>query len=126
MSNKRKALMMATGAGTVVALAAAPAVADSPVVTASGGQCEAKWISSNEQFRLRDNDVNDSDYCYVHYALTQPDVANNPSRAQANQDVQGYQYRSTGLANGKTVYWKVCKERQNDNDICSSVRNDAT
>lgn len=99
------------------------AQADSPVITASGGQCEAKWLSSPNQFRIRDNDLADSDYCYVDWGWSSGSLT---SRFSNPQDVGGYFYYTVNVSGHSTIWWKVCKERQNDPDICSSVRSDAT
>lgn len=98
------------------------AQADSPVVYASGTQCEAKWLSASNQFRIRDNDLGDSDYCYVDWGWSS---GNLPNRFSNPQDVGGYFYYTVNVGTHTTIYWKVCKERQNDPDICSSVRGDA-
>lgn len=96
------------------------AVADSPVISASGGQCKAQWLSSPNQFAILDNDVYDSDYCYVQYGWSSGSLTNRISRPQ---DVGGWGYYTVTIG-GSVIWWKVCKERQNDSDICSSVRSD--
>ena len=94
------------------------AAADSAVIKASGGQCEATWQSAPNRFRVRDNDLHDSDYCYVVYAFNRS--LSNASRWNRAQDVGGYAYFGVGGSHS-LIYFKVCKERQNDPDICSSV-----
>jgi len=117
------------GAGVAV-LSGAPAFADSPTITASNGQCEAKWFSANpvDTFRIRDDDLNDSDFCYVDFSFSSESGVNasGHGRVQVGQDVGGFHNFGVGNGGSKTVWWKVCKERQNDPDICSSIRSDAT
>ncbi|MEU6720329.1 hypothetical protein ABZ897_53510 [Nonomuraea sp. NPDC046802] len=120
-----KSGIIAAAALALMASASTPALADSPIVTASDGQCAAKWLSGPNDFRIWDKDTNDSDYCYVHYSF-QSD--HSPfSRISHPQDVGGYHdYHILNPQGRPVIYWKICKERQNDTDICSSWRSDLT
>jgi hypothetical protein len=120
---KRMVVLAVLAASLVMVPLGSTASADSPVIYASGTQCEAKWLSGSNQFRIRDNDLNDSDYCYVQYGWSSSNLTNRISRPQ---DVGGYGYYTVTVGSYSTIWWKVCKERQNDPDICSSVRGDVT
>ncbi|MER6364780.1 hypothetical protein [Kitasatospora sp. NPDC001527] len=94
------------------------AMADSGVVSASNGQCEAQYLSGPDWFGIRDVDNNDSDYCYVDYSFNSNHSAS--SRISRQQDINtnwGY-YGIT--ATNSYLWFHVCKERQNDPDICSA------
>ncbi len=99
------------------------ATADSPIVGASGNQCLAQWISSGDKFKILDNDLFDSDWCYVDYSWESDHTPR--SRVSRPQDVGGWGTYPVAVEPGSTkVYWHVCKERQNDSDICASWRSD--
>lgn len=118
----RKVSLVVAMVATVI-LAGGTAQADSPVVTASGNQCEATWLSSPDQFRIRDNDTDDSDYCFVDWGWSSGALN---SRFANPQDAGGYFYHSVNTTGKANIWWKVCKERQADPDICSTTRQDAT
>lgn len=93
---------------------------------ASSNQCQASYNSNfGTYFRIRDNDLNDSDYCYVNYNFVGPNDA-YLMRWNAQQDAPGYQIFPTDTGSNKTVWWHVCKERQNDPDVCSGPYQTAT
>ncbi|WP_406114936.1 hypothetical protein [Kitasatospora purpeofusca] len=94
------------------------AMADTGVITASGGQCEAQWLSGNDWFGIRDVDNNDSDYCYVDYSFNSNHSAS--SRVSRQQDINtNWGYHGITVTSNY-IYFHVCKERQNDPDICSN------
>ncbi|RPE37165.1 hypothetical protein [Kitasatospora cineracea] len=123
MKNTRGSRWIRRGAVGVAALGLAlgaipgQASADSGVISASNGQCEAQWLSGNDWFGIRDVDNGDSDYCYVDYSFNSDH--SNRSRVSRQQDVNtnwGY-YGIT--VTSSYIYFHVCKERQDDPDICS-------
>jgi len=115
------------GTATLAMLAVVPAVAhaDSPLITASNGQCGGKWYSGPNDFRIWDLDLADDDYCYIHYSF-QSD--HDPfSRIALEQDsTQSGEYHVLNPEGRSVIYWNLCKERQNDNDICAGWRSDLT
>jgi hypothetical protein len=118
---------LAVGAGallsTVTGVSAAGA--DSPVITVSNNQCAAQWLSGPNQFGIEDRDVNDNDYCYVRYGWSSGDT-NTVGRYNNPEDVKGWNYYNVNVTGHSTIWWKVCKERENDPDICTGYRSDAT
>lgn len=118
--NKRPIVVAALLCGTLLSAAA---IADSPEIYASGKQCKAKWQSGPGSFRIWDLDLDDDDYCYVQWGF---DKEMMDSRFSRPQDVGGSGSYPIGEAGCEAeIWWKVCKERQDDPDICSSVRPDA-
>ncbi len=86
--------------------------------SASGGQCRGDWHADDDHFWILDNDVFDSDYCYIDYRWAN---VGGGGRFSAVQDVGGWQgpYNASPPGGATGVEWRVCKERQNDPDICS-------
>jgi hypothetical protein len=96
-----------------------PEASSTVVKTASGGQCRAAWMAASDSFSMRDGDLNDSDYCYVRYGFSSGTLNYQVS---IPQDAQGtFNRYASGAPGNKTIYWKVCKERQNDPDICGTL-----
>ena len=119
---KRTWLIPAAAGSAILLYPSMPAVAeDLGPVYASGTQCEGQYDDNDNgsplQFGIRDNDRNDDDYCYIDYGFAANDLSRRITR---EQDAFGYEWTSISPPSGKkTVYWKLCKERQNDPDICS-------
>jgi hypothetical protein len=121
-----------TGALLAVPLADA-ALADSEVIGVSfdngngNYQCFGKWWTDGGQgwFEIADNDLDDSDYCYVSYGWASGD-SNNAGRFNNPQDVKGWNSYPVNITNHPTIWWKLCKERQNDPDICSVYMHNST
>jgi hypothetical protein len=123
MNKRTAAVALATTAAGVIAFApaasAAPEAKSGAWRSASGGQCRAAWNAPTNAFHISDGDLNDSDWCYVQYGYA---TQNLRYRESIPQDRQGSFSRSADdVAGNKYVYWKVCKERQNDPDVCSGV-----
>lgn len=88
-------------------------------VSASGGQCWGNHASGTTTFYIKDNDGNDDDYCYINYNWN----TGGGGRINHPQDynVGNYTAYLVSKPQGATsVSWRVCKERQNDPDLCSS------
>lgn len=113
-----RAAVLAVAACTVLATPA-PAAADSEWIFASERQCKARWDSSANYFQIDDQDTTDDDYCYVRHSFQ---ADHDPfSRIAHPQDTAvTKKYPVPGADAYTYVYWKLCKERQNDNDICSN------
>ncbi|MFK4186907.1 hypothetical protein ACI2L4_23240 [Streptomyces sparsogenes] len=105
-------------------LATGTASADSPVIQASGGDCRAWWSSSANEFGIRDADNNDNDWCYVDYSWQSDHTPAYRLALPQDEDTR-YHYFPVNV-NSETIYWKVCKERSDDPDVCSSWRADRT
>jgi hypothetical protein len=102
-----------TAALLAVGVAAQPAAASEQ--NASGGQCYAAYWGGSS-FYIEDADNFDSDYCYVLYNWN----AGGGGRINHPQDIAGLWAYTVSVTPGSTgVDWQVCKERQNDPDICS-------
>ena len=89
---------------------------------ASNGQCWGNWHPGDHQFFILDNDRADSDYCYINFTwLRNGTDIGGGGRFNAQQDVGGWQgaYHDPPPSGATHVRWQVCKERQNDPDICS-------
>ncbi|MER7708638.1 hypothetical protein ABTX81_37885 [Kitasatospora sp. NPDC097605] len=74
-------------------------------------------LSGPDWFGIQGADNNDSDYCYVDYSFDSSHSTR--SRVSRQQDVNtnwGY-YGIT--VTSSYICFHVCKERQNDPDICS-------
>ncbi len=116
-SLRRSGLLVGALCLGLVVTATGPAAADSDIINASGGQCQGQWLSADNQFRIRDADNDDSDYCYVDYSWNSAHTER--SRVSRPQDINtnwGY-YDVTVTA--QVIYFHVCKERQDDPDVCS-------
>lgn len=96
--------------------------ADSIRIYASNRQCVARWINNPDKFNIDDLD-DDNDYCYVQYGYSS---TNLPSRIAHPQDVEEAASYPVNTGTNARIYWKICKERQDDPDICSSVQNNVT
>ena len=94
------------------------AIATVRVLSASGGQCLGQY-NHGATFYLNDNDGNDNDYCYILYTWS----AGGGGRINHPQDYgvgNWYAYDVSGTPGSTSVSWQVCKERENDPDICSA------
>ena len=98
------------------------AIADSPQISASHGQCAAKWHSSSGAFEIWDKDHKDHDTCYVKYGFTKDELHSQRNHPDVPNS-RTYPVEEAGCE--QTIWWKVCKQRQDDDDICSSVRSDS-
>ena len=115
----------ATAGVLMTTMLSGTAVADSPTITVSGGQCAGKWQSGYNRFWIEDRDVQDSDYCYIRYGWASGD-GNTVGRFNHPQDSKDRGYYPVNVSGHSTIWWKLCKERQNDPDICTSYRQDVT
>ncbi|WP_327354605.1 hypothetical protein [Streptomyces sp. NBC_01304] len=107
-----------------VSLTTGTAQADSPIISASGGQCKAYWDRSENAFYIADKDNHDSDWCYVDYSWSSSH--SDKHRKSVPQDLDTKYHKRPVTIEGRTIYWHVCKERQDDPDICSEWRSDLT
>jgi hypothetical protein len=116
--------LAATGA-TLAMPSPASAIIGGPYHSGGGGDCSGRWHSLSEashggQFSLRDNaGGSDNDYCYIEYY-----PAGGSRRVSIGEDtsIGSWQYRNTDLSGiGDQITFKVCEERENDPDLCSSV-----
>jgi hypothetical protein len=121
---KLLALIAASVAGAMIpSLVPTVASADSVLVYASDRQCVARWLNNPDKFHIDDLDITDNDYCYVQYGYS---GTNLPNRISHPQDVSDYGAYPVNTGSNGRIYWKVCKERQDDPDICSAVVNHVT
>jgi hypothetical protein len=118
-----KAASALIGAGVVVGLFPDPAAADSGTIYSAGQDCAGRWQDSQgNRFQLMDRaGGGDDDYCYIDYGGS----ANLGKRVTIPEDssIGSWQTRRpdmTGIGND-SMYFKVCEERENDPDLCSSV-----
>ncbi|WP_445518694.1 hypothetical protein [Streptomyces sp. NEAU-174] len=123
-SRLRSAVIVSIAAAGIVA-GPSLAVADTPwVYESSKRQCAARWLSSQNQFRIDDRDLNDDDYCYVDFSWV---ASHEPEMRRSHpQDVPGARDYSVSVGGRDVIHWQVCKERQDDPDICSDWRTDRT
>jgi hypothetical protein len=114
----RKGLVAAGVSVALVGLVASDASATQ--LSVSDGQCYAEF-NGGTAFDVLDNDNFDSDYCYVLYDWD----TGGGGRINHQQDVSGwYSYLVSAPSTASSVTWRVCKERQNDPDICSGTSSD--
>lgn len=119
----RRSAAALIGGTLAMSLFTSSASADSGLVYASNEQCVARWLNNPDKFHIDDLDTNDNDYCYVQYGYS---GTNLPNRISHPQDVSNYGAYPVNTGGFSRIYWKVCKERNHDPDICSSVKNNAT
>lgn len=113
-----------------IAVGPGPAIADHPSAgpfNSSGNDCTGYYSKHNQSFYIRDNaGGDDNDHCYVDYGGSAAQAGgSNPKRVAINTDssIGNYQRRAadlSGIENG-SLYFQVCEERENDDDLCSSV-----
>jgi hypothetical protein len=106
----------------VVALMPSPVWAQA-VSEASHGQCRARWSDALEAIRVTDEDIHDSDHCYVRYGPSREEMQ---SRAAVEQDSPRplWVHLRADLPQEPVVFWQVCKEREHDPDVCGDVQRD--
>jgi hypothetical protein len=125
MRNAVKPLVAVAGGLAAVAVApSTPAFADSGVIYSGGGSdCAGRWMNSRgDEFALMDRaGGDDNDYCYVDYGGS-PSLGKRLTIPE-DSHIGEWQYRKADMAGvGKnSMYFKVCEERENDPDLCSSV-----
>lgn len=115
--SRAPAAALALGA-MATALGGSPANATDKETWASGGQCRGNY-NHGATFFIMDADGSDSDYCYILYNWS----AGGGGRINHPQDYgvgNWYQYDVNGTPGSRSVDWRVCKERENDPDICSA------
>jgi hypothetical protein len=100
-----------------------PEAATGRIVTASHGQCRARWSEGFGALRVHDADTEDHDRCYVRYGGEGEALGNQASLEQDEPGPRWFDLYRASLP-GESVRWQVCKERQNDPDICSDVQED--
>jgi len=125
MSLTRRVRFM-MGVSATVALVALPACHPGSGVDHSGGgaDCSGYWTSFHNpyQFGLRDNaGGSDDDWCYIDFGPTEGTMNRRVSIVE-DSNIGQWQYRPADMGGiaGPTIWWKICEERQNDPDLCSS------
>jgi hypothetical protein len=113
-------------AATAVAafgLVAAPASARSGVIYSGGGaDCAGMWNGGGVFYLMDRAGGNDDDYCYIDYGSSRKLAEKRRVSIDIDSHINEWQsaYADTsGLDD--TIYFKVCEERENDNDLCSNV-----
>lgn len=123
-----KPMTVVVGTGAAVALAVPPVLASHPGsgVDHSGGgaDCSGFWTSRHPyQFGLRDNaGGSDDDWCYIDFGAG-PGLGRRVSIPE-DSSIGNWQYRRADMGGIKgQIYWRICEERQDDPDLCSSIHN---
>jgi hypothetical protein len=118
-----RSLLVALTAAAVLPVFTHPAAADSGEIYSTGNDCVGKL--SGYTFLVKDlAGGSDNDYCYIDYGsskdLPEERRVTIPidSKIGAWQNVYS-QIDWSGIHD--VVYFKVCEERENDNDLCSRV-----
>lgn len=117
-----RTIVAALTIGVAGSLFAASPASAAPDQSASGGQCLGGYDNGGIFF-INDNDGGDSDYCYILYTWN----AGGGGRINHPQDYDPgnwYAYQVSGTPGSTEVTWSVCKERENDPDICSGGATD--
>lgn len=95
------------------------------VSSSSGADCDGYFTNRHNpyQFGLKDKrGGDDDDFCYIDYG---PSSGNLPRRVSIPEDlmINSWQYRNADLGGiSERVWFKVCEERQNDDDYCSGAK----
>lgn len=113
---------VAGGVAVAAVAPAGPAFADSGVIYSAGGDCAGQWRNSAGAFYIMDRaGGDDNDHCYVDYGGT-PSLGKRLT-IPTDSRVGEWQRRVPDMAGvgRNSMYFKVCEERENDPDLCSSV-----
>lgn len=126
--SRRSSVALSALGATAVGIVLSPFGTASAIVyprTTSNGDCSGKYHTQSDYsnqglFGLRDNaGGDDDDYCYIDYR----DSGVPTRRAYIEEDsrIDEWQYRSPDFSGFyDTFQFKVCEERQDDPDVCTS------